>query len=504
MARAIALCIALVVVVWSPPTRGQQASETPAAPPTGAVMSGGDAQAFADAGVNHLDYLPGQVLVKFKDGVELQGEQRALDALRGRPTADRLEWIGDVALLRDASQPDARVLAEQLAAQPEVEYAQPNYLRHKSLTPNDTGFTPRQWNLQTIDMPHAWDINPGGKSDLIVAVVDTGITTFSGTQSFKTWNGSAIQSISVPFTPNPDLAVSRLVSPSDFVTSGGATILDTDGHGTHVSSTIGEDTNNTLADAGIAYNVRIMPVKVCASYWDVQFAMSAAGLPGFAAPDAGGCPNSAINAGIRYAADNGAKVINLSFGGEGASPSEQAAIQYALDKGVFIAIAAGNAKLDGNPTQYPAAYAQNMLGVMAVAATNRSGNRASYSSTGPYVEIAAPGGDPLDSDANGNGYIWQSTIRPSVSDPALVLFPRFDSYAEVGYAGTSMASPHVAGLAALLYSQGITKPAALEQAIKKSAKLLGTAGTSDPTRNDDTGAGLIQARTALFGLGLRK
>jgi serine protease len=141
---------------------------------------------------------------------------------------------------------------------------------------------------------------------------------------------------------------------------------------------------------------------------------------------------------------------------------------------------------------------------MAVGATNRSGKRASYSSTGSYVEIAAPGGDPLDSDSAGNGYIWQSTLRLSVTDPALVLFPRFDTYTEVGYAGTSMASPHVAGVAALLYSQGITRPSAIEQAIKKTAKFLGTPGAADATRNDDFGSGLVQPRPALFGLGLRK
>ena len=504
MIRGTAFGIALAVLLFSPLTRGQQAADQGAAAASGAVMSAADVQAFVDAAANHLDYLPGQVIVKFRDGVGTQGQQRALDALRSRPSVDRLQWIGDAAVLRDASQPDARILAEQLASQPEVEYAEPNRLRRKSLTPNDTGYTPRQWNLQSIDMPHAWDINPGGKSDLVVAVVDTGITTFSGTLSFKTWTGSDIETISVPFATNPDLAASRLVSPADFVTNGGTRILDTDGHGTHVSATIGEDTNNSLSDAGIAYNVRIMPVKVCTSYWDVQFAMSAAGIPGFADPDAGDCPSSAIAAGLRYAADNGAKVINISLGGEGASQTEQTAIQYALDHGVFIAIAAGNAKLDGNPTQYPAAYAQNMQGVMAVAATNRSGSRASYSSTGPYVEIAAPGGDPLDSDASGSGYVWQSTIRPSVSDPAVVTVPRFDSYAEVGYAGTSMAAPHVAGIAALLYSQGITKPFAIEQAIKKSAKFLGTPSSSDPARNDDTGAGLVQPRAALFGLGLRK
>ena len=504
MVRAIACGVALIVLSAAASMRGQQPPEQTPAPVSVSVMPGADAQAFADAGAGRLAYLPGEVIVKFKDGVESDGRQRALDAIRSRPAVDRLEWIGDVALLRDPSQPDARILADQLSAQPEVEYAQPNFLRHKSLSPNDTGYAPRQWNLQSIDMPRAWDINPGGKADLIVAVVDTGITTFNGTMTAATWNGKAIQTIPVPISTNPDLASSRLVLPTDLVTGGGSTVIDTDGHGTHVSSTIGEDTNNSSLDAGIAYNVRIMPVKVCASYWDVQFAWSASGRTGFVSPDSGGCPTSAVASGIRYAADNGAKIINISLGGEGTSATEQSAIQYALGKGVFIAIAAGNSKLDGNPTQYPAFYAKDLAGVMAVAATNRSGNRASYSSTGSYVEIAAPGGDPSDSDASGNGFIWQSTIRPSVSDPASVLFPRFDSYAEIGYAGTSMASPHVAGIAALLYSQGITTPAALEAAIKKTAKFLGTPGTGDASRNDEFGSGLIQPRTALFGLGLRK
>jgi serine protease len=141
---------------------------------------------------------------------------------------------------------------------------------------------------------------------------------------------------------------------------------------------------------------------------------------------------------------------------------------------------------------------------MAVGATNRSGNRAFYSNTGSYVEIAAPGGDSRDSDAAGNGFVWQSTIRPSVSDPAAVLFPRFDLYAEVGYSGTSMATPHVAGLAALLATQGVTKPAAIEQLIKKTARFLGTPATSGANRNDDFGFGLIQPRAALFGYGIRK
>jgi serine protease len=460
---------------------------------------------FEEVASRGLDYLPGEVLVKFKDGVTVAQEQRVLDVSRGRPTVDRLEWAGDVAIVRDPSEPDARLLAERLAAQPEVTYAEPNYIRHHFLSPNDPGFVAgRQWNFPAIDLPRAWDINPGGKSDIIVAVVDTGVTTVNQTFTTKTWNGAAIQTLDVVFAVNPDLPASRLVSPIDFVSGFGTTVLDSDGHGTHVSSTIGEETNNALLDAGIAYNARIMPVKVCLSYWDVQFSKSGAGIPGFAPADAGGCPISAIGLGIRYAADNGAKVINLSLGGSDPSTTERDAINYAVSKGAFVSMAGGNEFTSGNPTEYPAGYAPQINGAMAVAATNRSGNRAYYSNTGSYIEVAAPGGDSHDSDASGSGFIWQSTIRPSVSDPAFVIFPKFDEYREVGFSGTSMSTAHVSGLAALLISQGITSPSAVEAAIKKSAKFLGTPSASDKTRSDEFGAGIIQARAALLGMGIKK
>ena len=496
---AIATVAAVAVMLSSPPRLAGQLAPAPLQ-----VMPAARAAAFVDAAAGGLDYLPGEVIVKFRDGVTPERRQRALDAVRSRPPADALEWAGDVAILRDQSEPDARILAGQLASQPEVLYAEPNYLRHKNSAPNDIGYSPRQWNLQALDLPKAWDINPGANASLIVAVIDTGITTVNTTRTVATWNGAAIQTITVAYATNPDLAASRLVSPMDFVTGQGTTVLDSDGHGTHVSSTVGEDTNNALLDAGIAYNARIMPVKVCSSSWDVQFAFSAAGGRGFVPQDAGGCPSSAVAQGIRYAADNGAKVINLSLGGSSPSTTEQDALTYAVGKGVFVAIAAGNEKEDGNPVHYPASFAASIAGAMAVAATNRSGNRAYYSNTGSYVEIAAPGGDSRDSDAAGNGFIWQSTIRPSLSDPSAVLFPRFDAYAEVGYSGTSMAAPHVAGLAALLYTQGVTTPAAIEQLITKTAKFLGTPSASNAKRSDEFGAGLIQPRAALFGFGIRK
>jgi serine protease len=482
------------------PTSGQAARPLQTNPPPLAWvgLTAERTQEFIDAKQQGLNYLPGEVLVKFKSPVSTAGQQRALMALRSRPDVSTLRWEGEVQVLHDVTQPDARVLADQLRSQPEVEYAEPNYLRHHMMTPNDPGFTSHQWNFTAINVPQAWDINAGA-SGIIVAVVDTGVTTVNQTITTKTWNGSAIISASIAVATNPDLSVSRLVSPFDFVTGMGTTVIDTDGHGSHVSSTIGEDTNNNLNEAGIAYKAQIMPVKVCTSYWDVQFSMSLNGIAGFAPIDAGDCPDSAIASGIRYAADNGAKVINVSLGGTDQSTALQSALTYAVGKGAFIAIAGGNEYLTGNPVEYPAAYAQSIGGVMSVGAVGKSLRRASYSNTGSWIEIVAPGGDSADSDASGSGYIWQSTLRPSDSDPTIpgLIIPRFDRYTDVGYTGTSMATPHVVGTAALLMSQAKLTPAQVETLIEKTAQDLGTAG-----RDNDFGYGLIQPRLALRGFGL--
>ena len=474
------------------------------APPFPTIMTFERAQAFVQAAERKLDYVPGEVLVKFKAGVTASGQQRALDAVRSRPSVSQLRWVGEVALLRDQREQNATILAAQLSAQPEVEYAEPNYLRHVSRTPTDPGFSARQWNFTAIDLPSAWDINDGASSSIIVAVVDTGVTTVNQSFQARTWNGTAIQTIVVPFAVNPDLSPdrSRLVTPRDFVFTGTATVMDMVGHGTHVSSTIAEDTNNTLAEAGIAYNAKIMPVKVCFGFWEVQFSISGDGFRGFAPLDAGGCPDEAIAAGIRYAADNGANVINLSLGGPGASITVKDALTYALGKGAFIAVAAGNEFEEGNPVEYPAGFGPTMDGVMTVGAVGRSLRRSYFSNTGSHVEIAAPGGDFRDGGLN--GLIWQATIAASDSDAETVLFPRFDRYQETPEQGTSMATPHVAGIAALIMSQGVTNPAAVEALIKKTARFLGTADPSTPNRNKEFGFGLIQPRVALRGFGIAK
>lgn len=460
-------------------------------PPDGDVMSPQRALGFVTASVNHARFLPGEVVVKYRGG--------------------------GLAVIRASDPANVLAAASEMAADPAVEFAEPNYiynvtpralrgmtslterdvlLQPRATVPNDPGYAARQWNFSAIDMPRAWDIEPGGKSTVIVAVVDTGVTTVNQTIQFSNWNGSAIVKQNFAFASNPDLAVSRLVSPFDFLTNS-TRVLDMDGHGSHVSSTIGEDSNNAVSDAGMAYNVRIMPVKVCASYWDVQFAWSAAGGTGQVPFDSGGCPNSAIAQGITYAADNGAKVINISLGGDEPSASIASAIRYAVGKGAFVATAGGNEFEEGNPTEFPAADGPSIDGLMTVAATNRSNNRAFYSNTGSHIEIAAPGGDSRD-QSSGTGVIWQSTLLFTDQDPRVGFFtPRFDRYQEIGYQGTSMATPHVCGLAALMVSRGITSPTAIEAIIKRTAKDLGTSG-----KDTSFGYGLIQPRSALFGVGV--
>ncbi len=384
----------------------------------------------------------------------------------------------------------------QLRAQPEVAYAEPNRLYRPHFVPNDPGFDSSQWNLKAIDVPRAWDVNRGAAASVTVAVIDTGITTVNGSYTFESWNGTRVAPLSVPFRISPDLTAARLVNPKDFVFWDGP-VLDMVGHGTHVASTIGEDTNNTLAEAGIAYNASIMPLKACLGFWEIQFTLSANGFNGLAPANAGGCPEDAILASIVYAADNGARVINMSLGGEAPSSAVRDAIKYAIGKGAFVAISVGNAFEEGNPVEYPAADAATLNGAVSVAAVGPSLRRSYYSGTGDHVELAAPGGDF--SDGGGGGMVWQVTLSQTDFDPDTTLTPRFDRYFEVGLQGTSMASPHVAGVAALLIAQGITKPSTIEALLKATALDLGA-----PGRDDEFGAGLVHARRALLGFGVVK
>ena len=445
---------------------------------------------------DRLAYIPGEMLVKFRAGTEPVSQRRALSVLRGRPTDRAEHWIGDVLVVRSPADADAVAAIGALVRQPEIEWAQPNYFRRFATTPNDPDYS-SQWNLEAIKMPQAWDINPGGAPTITVAVVDSGVTTTTSTFLFPLWTGGRVESVPVRVAVTPDIAVSRILPGRDFAFWNGP-VIDFDGHGSHVAGTVLQETNNSLGSAGIAYRVQLLPLKACVGYWDIQIITSALGQPGFVDPtEEGGCFDDAVAQAVRYATDNGASIINLSLGGPGAAPIMDEAIRYATGHGVFVSIAAGNDFENGNPATYPAAYSSSVDGAMGVGAVGRSNRRAFYSSTGSYVEIAAPGGDVRDGGLA--GVIYQTTLFPADSDPFTVVRPRFDRYAVVAKQGTSMAAPHVAGVAALLYSQGITNGAAIEAALKRFAVDLGASG-----RDNDFGYGLIDARASLRGLGVAR
>jgi serine protease len=155
----------------------------------------------------------------------------------------------------------------------------------------------------------------------------------------------------------------------------------------------------------------------------------------------------------------------------------------------------GNEGDEDNGVIFPAGDAPSIAGLMSVGATNRSKRRAPYSSSGSHNEIVAPGGD-FD-DGGEDGLVWQVSIDFDFTDPFTVIVPRFDMYAIIGTAGTSSSTAHISGIAALIMSQGITSPAAVEKLIAATAEDLGAAG-----KDLEFGHGLANARRALRGLGI--
>ncbi len=344
-------------------------------------------------------------------------------------------------LPRGKSLRDAEAEFESL---PGVVYAEPNYIAEAFMVPNDTNYG-YQWHFSTIGMESAWDISTG--NGVVVAVIDTGVAYEDFTQSFRSYYRA------------PDLAQTNFVAGYDYINNDSHP-NDDNGHGTHVAGTIAGSTNDTYGVAGIAFNASIMPIKVL--------------------DRRGSGTYDAVANGIRYAADNGAKVINLSLGGTASSQTLLDAVAYAHGKGVTVVAASGNN--GSSSVSYPAAYDQY---VIAVGATRYDNARAPYSNYGSSLDLVAPGGD-TSVDQNGDGYgdgILQQTFTGS----------NYGAFGFYYFQGTSMATPHVAGVAALVLAHGnATTPQEVRSALEETATDLGAVG-----RDNTYGFGLVNPVTAL-------
>ena len=459
--------------------------------PARSVRSAADPALGGRAGA--AEYLNGSVIVKFRLGTSPAAQQAMLASVDGNGTPDLPYAAFDIVALDPDADPEA--VARRLDAQPDVEYAQARYRVRPLFVPNDPLY-PQQWNYRTLDMERAWDINPGATSSVTVAVLDSGLAyrniTLRFTTSQQRIDGTLFRSlgtIEVPCAAAPDLGgADRFVAPYDFIWDD-ATPLDMDGHGTHVAGTIGQLTNNSTGAAGMAFNVKLMPVKVIDSFWDLYFESPFIGT------------DDVVARGIRYAVDNGAKVLNMSIGRTGPpAPVVQDAVAYAVSRGAFVSVAGGNEFREGNQPDRLAEFAPQIAGMVAVSAVGRDRLRAEYSTTASYIELAAPGGDA--SRGGSSAAILQQSydfdfVETYDLESGSIRAPRFDIFAFQFFQGTSMAAPHVSALAAMLIQQGITDPAAIEAAMKRYATDLGAAG-----RDNEYGHGLIEPRASLRGMGL--
>lgn len=379
---------------------------------------------LAAADSSTADRIPGRVIIGLRAGQH--SSTRAFAAHLGAqlgPSLRAFEPLADDLLALSVDPANVDRLVARLAHDPQIAYVEPEYRLHITRTPNDPLYS-EQWALPQIGAPAAWERSTGA-AGVRIAIVDTGV-----------------------YAGHPELA-GRVLPGRDFVHDDDDA-ADDHGHGTFIAGVIGAAGDDGIGVAGVCWSCEVLPVKV----------MDADGNGG----------SGAVAQGVRWAVDQGARVINMSVGGARNPAVLREAIAYAEQRGVLVVAAAGNEALDGNPVEYPAGYSS----VVAVAATTRSDQRAIFSNYGDQIDLAAPG-----VDITSTAWIPDGAAGYTTGD------------------GTSAATPFVAGVAGLLLSvdPGLGA-AALRQLLASSADDLGAAGW-----DVYTGAGRVNAARAVAAAG---
>ncbi|HET7693685.1 MAG TPA: S8 family serine peptidase [Gemmatimonadota bacterium] len=408
-------------------------SETPIEPE---VPTAGD---WTPAAGGAGRYVPGRVLARFRTGANEVAIATAQGAAVQGTVAHRIRLL-QVHPGREVA------VARSLARRGDVEFAEPDWLRTVDdptcpgcVLPGDPLFG-YKWDLHNDGAVRS------GAGD-VLAVTGAADADIDWLEAFNQlgagFSGSARIGIldTGVRASHADLS-GRVVAQYDFYNDD-PDASDDQGHGTHVAGIAGARGGDTTGLSGVAWgpNIGFVVAKVCTPTF---FGLNAE------------CPSSALAAGITWAVDQGANVLNISLGGTEASQTEHLALQYARDHGVLPFCAAGNSGQQG--VLWPAAFPQ----CIAVSATDWSDGLASYSNWGPEVRLAAPGGD----SENASGYSQiASTCFSSDVDYCLK-------------AGTSMATPQAAGLGALLYAMGLSSVEVLER-METTADDLGDPGVDD-------------------------
>ena len=405
---------------------------------------------------------------------------------------------------RAATLADMQALAAQLAQDPQVEYAEVDRLRYPTATPNDALYASGQWHYHApagdnkggANLPLAWDIGTG--TGAVVAVVDTGITSHSDLNAnvlpgydFVGADNYSSYGLTDNYRAKDGGGWDNDASdPGDGITSSEATSICTalgtptttcvndykrnsSWHGTHVAGTIAAVSNNNQGVAGVAYGARIVPVRVLGRLGGATSDI-AAGLRWAAGLAVSGVPTNA----------NPARVINMSLGSAPPDPcsqTEQEAISAARAAGALVVVATGNDGVTsiGSPA--------NCTGVLAVTAHTYEGDSAYYANVGTGTSISAPGGG-WGAQTTGSGKPVYSTINLGQQDVG--------SEGYTGYQGTSMATPHVAGVAALLLGKF---PSLTEAQVKNviTGQVRAFPSGSFCYGRNDCGSGLLDAQLAL-------